>query len=114
MTKLPIKVKLTRPIKDGDNEIAELALDETDVATEIDYQDLLAGFSDPPTAADSLRALNFWTARMAGISEDLAGKIKVSDQEAVQAATDQVFAHMGVKITDGKDDVPGKASAAAG
>jgi hypothetical protein len=113
MTKLPIKVKLARPIPDGDAAISELVIDETDMAAEIAYQELRETFSDPPTPAQTMRALVFWTARMAAVSEDIIERIKVSDQPAVQAAVDAVFAHMGVDTADDDDGEPGKEPAAA-
>lgn len=88
---LPIVVTLTRPVVVGDQTYDKLSFDEPDLASQIDYAELEATFSNPPTPVDATRVNRFWISRLSEIPEAVAGKIKESDIEAVNAAVEQIL-----------------------
>jgi hypothetical protein len=88
---LPIDVTLTRPIQNGDAVLSVLHFDEPDLDAQIAYTELEATFADPPSDLDGVRVTRFWIARLAGIPETVAGKIKGSDLKACTAAMDAIL-----------------------
>lgn len=95
---LPIKVVLTRPVVVDDQTYDCLFFDEPDVAIQIEYAEVEAGWSDPPSKADAARVNLFWISRLAGVTEAVAGKIKASDLDAVNAAVEVV---LGLDVDEG-------------
>lgn len=96
---LPIEVPLTRPVTVDGQTYDTLQFDEPDLAAQIAYAELEATFSNPPTPIDAARVNLFWIARLADVPEVVAGKIKDSDLEAVNAAAEAVF---GFKAAQGE------------
>lgn len=101
---LPITVPLTRPITIGDMTISELKFDEADLSAQIDFAELEGSMVKLGTDVDDhgverpvysnhdgARAHLFWVSRLAGISEEAAGKIKSSDHGAVSEAVDKIM-----------------------
>ncbi len=99
----PIDVPLKRPIVVGDKTYEKLSFDEPDLAAQIAYAELEATFSDPPSPIDAARVNLFWIARLADIPEAVAGKIKDSDLEAVNAAAEAVLGFKAGKGADAGD-----------
>lgn len=101
---LPIDVPLKRPFTVGETTYEVLSFDEPDLATQIAYADLEETFPRPekveqddgsmlavhsPSTASKVNL--FWIARLADIPEPVAGKIKESDIDAINAAVETVL-----------------------
>jgi hypothetical protein len=121
---LPIIVPLTRPIVLGDQTFDALSFDEPDLDTQIAYAELEASLPEPEkveqpdgstaevhSAITAAKVNRFWLARLAGVSEQVVGKVKDSDLAAVNAAAEAV---MGIAAGegDGAGDAPGNATPA--
>lgn len=107
--KLPIEVKLKRPIAVDGQECSVLLFDEPSIGAQIDYAELEAelGLSElrqkmaaetdlaaqaeiiPPTV--SMRVTQFWIEALAELPKGAARKIKASDHAAVHAAVDAIL-----------------------
>lgn len=110
---LPIQVPLTRPVVVDDQTYDKLLIDEPDLDAQIAYAELEATFPAPKMVEQpdgSKRAVHspilagkvnrFWLARLSGVPEAVAGKIKSADLEAVNAAMDAV---LGFSMANGND-----------
>lgn len=116
---LPIDVPLKRPFTVGETKYEVLSFDEPDLATQIAYAELEETFPRPkmvqqddgsmlathsPSTASKVNL--FWIARLADIPEPVAGKIKDSDLEAVNAAVETVL-KLGSDTDTGAGDTRG-------
>lgn len=102
---LPIEVTLKRPITVDDVTVDKLSFDEPDLATTLEFAELKAELSEKPTPRDAARVGIFWIARLASVSEKIAGKIKESDLDAINMAVGKILS-----INDddeGDGDAPG-------
>ncbi|MEH6521232.1 hypothetical protein [Sulfitobacter sp.] len=101
---LPIEVQLTRPVEREGIAYKSLSFDEPDLDTQIAYAELEASFPEPkkveqPDGSElavhspvtAAKVNRFWIARLSGVSEDVAGKIKDSDLDAVNKAVEVVL-----------------------
>lgn len=100
----PIKVPLTRPIKNGDEDIAVLWFDEPDLDATIAYAELEKNFPEEPGPVEAGIITRFWISHSAGVSSELAGKVKESDMAAVNEALDKV---LGLPAGEGEGDTSG-------
>ncbi len=89
----------------------DLQVQDGDLDTQIAYAELEASFPEPKMVEQSdgsvlpvhspitaAKVNRFWLARLSGVSEDVVGKVKDSDLEAVNAAAEAVLG-----LTSGKD-----------
>lgn len=121
---LPIVVPLTRPIVLADQTFDMLSFDEPDLDAQIAYAELEASLPEPAkveqpdgsiaevhSAITAAKVNRFWLARLAGVSEQVVGKVKDSDLAAVNAAAEVV---MGIATNKGEGNggAPGKAAPA--
>lgn len=118
---LPIDVPLKRPFTVGETKYEVLSFDEPDLATQIAYAELEETFPrlkkvkqddgsmlavHSPITASKVNL--FWIARLADIPESVAGKIKASDIDAINAAVETVL-KIGSDTDTGAGDTPGNA-----
>lgn len=91
--KLPHRLPLTRPIEHNGEIIDALTFDEPDLDAQIGLAELFEGIKNPeqPTDAEAMRVNRFWVARLAGVSEAVAGKVKASDEGPVMRAVNAIL-----------------------
>lgn len=107
--KLPIEVKLKRPIVVDGEQLDVLLFDEPSIGAQIDYAELeaelgltelrqkMAETSDVSAQAEiipatvSMRVTQFWIEALAELPKGAARKIKASDHSAVHAAVDAIL-----------------------
>lgn len=101
--KLPHRLPLTRPIEHNGDIIDALTFDEPDLDAQICLAELYEGIKDAesPTDVEALRVNRFWIARLAAVSEAVAGKIKSSDEEAVMRTVNAIL-DQGKGVEDGQ------------
>lgn len=100
---LPVTVPLTRPVTLEGKTFSELVLDEPDLDCQIAYADLEAEIADLPKKQAGGKALKFWVSRLADVPEQVAGKIKGRDLEAVEATLAKIMALQGSGEREGGD-----------
>lgn len=117
---LPIEVSLKRPLVVDGQTYDTLWFDEPDLDTQIAYAELeqtlpepekvkqddgsMLSVHSPITAAKVNR---FWLARLAGVTEQIIGKVKDSDLGAVNAAAEAVMGLTAGNKGDGAGDALG-------
>lgn len=111
---LPIEVTLKRPVVVDDKTYDKLVFDEPDLAAQIAFAELEESFPDlktitleggaerkvyPPVV--QAKVTLFWIARLSGVPEKVACKIKESDLEAVNRATLIALGHTVDDVSSG-------------
>jgi hypothetical protein len=97
---LPIEVPLKRPVVVGDQTYDKLLFDEPDLGTQIEYAELEASFSVPPSSVDAVRVHLFWISHLGGIPEAVAKKIKSTDIDAIDEVVEAILKPMFKKGAD--------------
>lgn len=83
---LPFKVTLTRPITLDGETYSELSFDEPTLDDQIAGSELEHTLSDIPENVADGKACRFWIARLACVSETLAGRLRGADLKAAEQA----------------------------
>lgn len=104
---LPIEISLTRPVVVGEQTYEKLLFDEPDLGTQIEYAELEASFSTPPSSVDAVRVHLFWISRLGGIPEAVAKKIKSSDIDAIDEVVESILKPM---FKNGEEKIAGDSS----
>jgi hypothetical protein len=117
---LPIIVQLKRPFVADGQTYEALSFDEPDLDAQIAYAELEATFPEPEMVAQddgpdlpvyppilAAKVNRFWLARLAGVSEQVVGKVKGSDLDAVNAAAEAVLGFTADR-GEGSGDAPRK------
>lgn len=88
---LPIEVPLSRPVTVNGEVCDKLVFDELDIGAQVDFEDMVEGFDDPPSTKQSRRATLFLISRMTDVPEEGIRKIKASDYPAIEAVLNSIM-----------------------
>ena len=100
----PIEVPLSRPIKVDGDEYDKLVFDEMDVGAQVDFEDMLDGFEDPPTSKEQRKTTLFLIARMADVPEAVVRKVKQSDFPAIEKVLTAIMEEGKEKVGSGNGE----------